>query len=57
MGLVIFFAFVFILKGGSTVSRAAIAVVYGAAFIPLTYWIDRIAYRSFLRRQERQQKS
>jgi len=57
MGLVIFFAFVFVLKGGSTTSRAAIAVVYGAAFIPLTYWIDRIAYRSFLRRQERAKDS
>lgn len=57
MGLVIFFAFVFILKGGSTVSRAAIAVVYGAAFIPLTYWVDRIAYRSFLRRQEKERNS
>ena len=54
MGLVILVAFVFILKGGSPVSRAVIAVVYGGAFIPLTYWIDRFAYRSYLRRQEKQ---
>ena len=54
MGLIILVAFVFILKGGSPVSRAVIAVVYGGAFIPLTYWIDRFAYRSYLRRQEKQ---
>jgi hypothetical protein len=28
----------------------ALAVVYGAALIPFTYWVDRIAYRSYLRR-------
>ncbi len=50
MGAVIFVAFVFILKGGSQTSRAAIAVVYAVAFIPLTYWIDRFAYRSYQRR-------
>ena len=46
----IFVAFVFVLKGGSPVSRAAIAIVYGLAFIPLTYWVDRFAYRSYQRR-------
>ncbi|HZT17474.1 MAG TPA: hypothetical protein VFA19_16170 [Gaiellaceae bacterium] len=50
MGAVIFVAFVFILKGGSQTSRAAIAIVYAVAFIPLTYWIDRFAYRSYQRR-------
>jgi hypothetical protein len=54
MGAVIFVAFVFILKGGSPTSRAAVAIVYAVAFIPLTYWIDRFAYRSYQRRLARQ---
>jgi len=55
MGAVIFVAFVFVLKGGSPTSRALVAVVYGIAFIPLTYWVDRFAYRSYQRRLARQQ--
>jgi hypothetical protein len=31
-------------------STALIGVIYAAAFIPFTYWIDRIAYRNYLRR-------
>lgn len=50
MGGAIFLAFVFVLHGGSVASRAAIAIVYAVAFIPLTYWVDRLAYRSFLKR-------
>ncbi len=50
MGAAIFVAFVFVLHGGSTLSRAAIAIVYAIAFIPLTYWVDRLAYRSFQKR-------
>ena len=29
---------------------AAIAVVYAVALVPFTYWIDRVAYRNYLRR-------
>lgn len=50
MGAAIFVAFVFVLHGGSLASRAAIAIVYAVAFIPLTYWVDRIAYRSYQKR-------
>ena len=50
MGAAIFVAFVFVLHGGSTASRAGIAIVYAVAFIPLTYWVDRIAYRSYQKR-------
>ncbi|HEV2591269.1 MAG TPA: hypothetical protein VGU02_05185 [Gaiellaceae bacterium] len=50
MGGAIFVAFVFVLHGGSTASRASIAVIYAVAFIPLTYWVDRLAYRSYLKR-------
>jgi hypothetical protein len=28
----------------------AIGLVYAVMFVPLTYWIDRIAYRAYLRR-------
>ena len=42
---------VFFLPGtGSPVSRVAIGLLYAAAFVPLTYWIDRLAYRNYLRR-------
>jgi hypothetical protein len=54
MGAIIFVAFVFVLKGGSQQSRAAIAAVYAVAFIPLTYFVDRIAYRSYQKRLARQ---
>jgi hypothetical protein len=30
--------------------RIAIGLLYGIAFVPLTYWIDRVAYRSYLKR-------
>jgi len=30
--------------------RVLIGLLYAAAFIPFTYWIDRIAYRNYLRR-------
>ncbi len=30
--------------------RIAIGLLYAAAFVPLTYWIDRVAYRSYLKR-------
>jgi hypothetical protein len=53
MGAVIFVAFVFVLKGGSTASRALIAGFYAVAFIPLTYWVDRFAYRSYQKRVAR----
>jgi hypothetical protein len=54
MGAIIFIAFVFILKGGSQTSRAAIAAVYAVAFIPLTYYVDRFAYRNYEKRLARQ---
>ena len=28
----------------------ALGVLYGIALVPFTYWIDRIAYRNYLRR-------
>ena len=53
MGALMVVVFVFILHGGSLAGRVAIGVLYAAAFIPLTYWIDRTAYRAYLKRQAR----
>jgi hypothetical protein len=35
--------------------RVAIGLLYGIAFVPLTYWIDRVAYRSYLKRSGKSQ--
>jgi hypothetical protein len=50
MGGLMLVAFLFILKNGPLPQRIGIGVFYGLAFIPLTYWIDRTAYRSYQRR-------
>jgi hypothetical protein len=53
MGGVMVLVFLFFLKTGPVAERLGIALVYGVAFVPLTYWIDRTAYRSFLKRSGR----
>lgn len=30
-----------------------LGVIYGLAMIPMTYWLDRFAYRNYLRKQEK----
>ena len=35
---------------GTLLVRLASGLLYALAFIPLTYWIDRLAYRNYLRR-------
>jgi hypothetical protein len=37
-------------KSTPLAGRVAIGLLYGIAFVPLTYWIDRVAYRSYLKR-------
>ncbi|HZO97268.1 MAG TPA: hypothetical protein VFB42_07845 [Gaiellaceae bacterium] len=49
-GGLMFVVVVFFFKGQSLASRVAVGALYAAAFVPLTYWIDRVAYRSYLRR-------
>jgi hypothetical protein len=49
-GGVLFVVVVFFFKGQSLPGRIAVGLLYAAAFVPLTYWIDRLAYRSYLRR-------
>jgi hypothetical protein len=50
MGGLMLVVFVFIIKSGPLVQRLGIGVFYGLAFIPLTFWIDRTAYRTYERR-------
>ena len=50
MGVGMFVLFVFVLHSGSQTSRAVTALIYGIFFIPLTYWADRLAYRTYMRR-------
>ena len=53
MGGLMLVAFIFVFKNGPIGSRIAIGLVYGVAFVPLTYFVDRTAYRAYLRRLER----
>ena len=54
MGGLMLLAFLFVLKSGPLPQRIGIGLFYGLAFIPLTYWIDRTAYRTYQRRVARQ---
>jgi hypothetical protein len=53
MGGAMLLVFVFFLRTGPLVQRAAIGVFYAVVFVPLTYWIDRTAYRTSQRRAAR----
>jgi predicted lipid-binding transport protein (Tim44 family) len=53
MGGLMVVVFVFLLKNGPLVERIAIGVFYALAFVPLTYWVDRTAYRSYQKRLAR----
>jgi hypothetical protein len=53
MGGLMLLVFLFLLQNGPVVERVAIGAFYGVAFIPLTYFIDRTAYRSYLKRVAR----
>ena len=57
MGGVMLVAFLFVLKNGPLPQRLAIGLFYGLAFIPLTYFIDRTAYRAYERRLAKQSES
>jgi hypothetical protein len=53
MGGFMLLVFLFLLKTGPIAERLAIGIFYGLAFVPLTYWLDRTAYRSYLKRSGR----
>ena len=51
-GGLIFVLVVFVMPaGGSRAASVITGVFYALAFIPLTYWIDRLTYRTWLKRQ------
>lgn len=56
MGAAMIVVFLFLLKSGPVTQRVLIGVFYAVAFIPLTYWIDRTAYRSYLKRSAKSKK-
>ena len=49
-GGLMFIVVVFFFKNTPIAGRVAIGLLYAVAFVPLTYWIDRVAYRSYLKR-------
>lgn len=53
MGGLMLVVFLFVLKNGPIAQRLAIGIFYALAFVPLTYYVDRFAYRGYLRRQAR----
>jgi hypothetical protein len=53
MGALMLLAFIFLFKNAPLGIRLAWGVFYAAAFVPLTYFVDRTAYRTYLRRIER----
>jgi hypothetical protein len=50
MGVLMLLAFVFLFKNGPIGMRVLVGVFYAGAFVPLTYFVDRTAYRSYQRR-------
>ncbi len=49
-GGVMLLVVVFFFTSMPLASRIFLGVLYAAAFIPLTYWIDRMSYRNYQRR-------
>jgi len=45
-----FVVVVFFFRSTPITGRIVIALFYAVAFVPLTYWIDKVAYRSYLKR-------
>jgi hypothetical protein len=54
MGGVMLVAFLFLFKSAPVGVRLAWGLFYAGAFVPLTYWIDRTAYRAYQRRVAKQ---
>ena len=57
MGALMLVAFLFLFKNAPVGLRLLWGVFYAVAFIPLTYWIDRTAYRTYQRRLAKSAKS
>src|SRR2546430_10843575 len=53
MGVLMLAAFLFLFKNAPLPVRIAWGLFYAAAFVPLTYFIDRTAYRAYEKRLAR----
>jgi hypothetical protein len=53
MGGAMLVVFLFVLKNGPLAQRLAIGIFYAVAFVPLTYFVDRMAYRTYQKRLAR----
>jgi hypothetical protein len=51
MGAIMLVVVVLLFKQTSIERRIATGLVYAVAFVPFTYWLDRFAYRNYLRKQ------
>jgi cytochrome c-type biogenesis protein CcmH/NrfG len=54
-GGVMILVVVFFFRNMPVASRVFLGLLYAAAFIPLTYWIDRLTYRNWERRAGKSQ--
>jgi hypothetical protein len=50
MGALMLVVVIAFFKSTPLPGRVLIGLLYAGAFIPFTYWIDRISYRNYLRR-------
>jgi cytochrome c-type biogenesis protein CcmH/NrfG len=51
MGAVMLIVVVLLFKNTPIQNRIVTGLLYAAAFVPFTYWLDRFAYRNYLRKQ------
>jgi len=51
MGAVMLVVVLLLFKNSPIQNRILTGLIYAAAFVPFTYWLDRFAYRNYLRKQ------
>jgi hypothetical protein len=51
MGAIMLIVVVLLFKSTPIQNRIVTGLLYAAAFVPFTYWLDRFAYRNYLRKQ------
>ena len=53
MGAVMLVVVLLLFKDMPLLNRVLLGAFYAAAFVPFSYWIDRMSYRNYLRRSGR----
>jgi hypothetical protein len=51
MGAIMLIVVVLLFKSTPIQNRIVTGLIYAVAFVPFTYWLDRFAYRNYLRKQ------